>query len=88
MIDPRDMPRVYINWDRARPTTLSGWLAAIAVVAIGIAVFALVAVVASTLFIVAVVVGMISAVTWYISNLFRRRRPGREIGPYKGNYDA
>lgn len=88
MSDPYDRPRVYINWDRARPTTLRGWLAAVAVVALGIAVFALVAVLASTLFVVAVVVGLISAVTWYISNLFRRRKPRREIGPYRGNYDA
>lgn len=85
MTDPRDMPRITINWDHARPRTWQGWVAAVALVAFGIAAFALIAVVASTLFVIALVVGAGAAASYFIGNLFRRRSGGRDIGPYRGD---
>jgi hypothetical protein len=86
MTDPYDRPRIYINWQRVRPAGWRGWLAAIGLLAISIAVLALIALVASTLFVIALVVGIGSAIAFFIGNLFRRGR--RDVGPYRGNYDA
>jgi hypothetical protein len=88
MNDDREIPRIYINWDHARPTTWRGWVAAIALVAFGVAALALVAVIASTLFVIALVVGAGAAASYFVGNLFRGRRKGRDVGPYRGNYDA
>ena len=85
MSDPRDIPRITINWDYARPRSWQGWVAAVALVAFGIAAFALVAVVASTLFVIALVVGAGAAASYFIGNLFRRRPVRRDIGPYRGD---
>ena len=86
MNDHREMPRIYINWDRARPTTFTGWIAMIAIVALSIAAIALIAVIASTLFVIALIVGIGAAIAWFVGNLFRRGK--REIVPYRGNHDA
>jgi len=86
MIDPRDMPRVTINWAHFRPQGWRGWIAAAGFLAVAVAVLALIAIIASTLFVVALVVGAGSAAVWFVGNLFRRK--GREVGPYRGNYDA
>jgi hypothetical protein len=86
MTDPYDRPRVYVNWERVRPAGWRGWVSAIALIALGIAVFALVAVIASTVFVIAAIVGAGAAIAWFIGNLFRRRN--RDVGPYRGNYDA
>ncbi|MBP6012148.1 MAG: hypothetical protein KBA31_07970 [Alphaproteobacteria bacterium] len=88
MTDPRDMPRVYINWDHIRPKTWRDWFRVTTIVAVGIAMLALIAIIASTLLIVAAVVALVAGAYLYIANLFRRRRSGREVGPYQGNYDA
>ena len=88
MNDFREMPRIYINWDRARPTTLRGWIAAIAIVALSIAALALFAIIASTLLVIALIVGIGAAASWYIGNLFRRPGRRREIVRYRGNPDA
>jgi hypothetical protein len=81
-----DRPRIYINWQRVRPTGWRGWLTAIAIVAFAIAAFAFIAVVASTLFVFFLIAGAIAAAALFIGNLFRGRR--RDVGPYRGNYDA
>ncbi|MBI1211596.1 MAG: hypothetical protein GC190_09050 [Alphaproteobacteria bacterium] len=86
MSGPYDRPRIYINWSRARPVGWRGWLTAIGFVAVALAVLALVAVVASTLFVVAAVVAVIALAGAFIGNLFRGRK--RDVGPYRGNYDA
>jgi hypothetical protein len=86
MTDPYDRPRIYINWERARPAGWRGWVAMIAIVALAIAALALIAIVASTLFVIALIVGAFAAASWFIGNLFRRK--GRDVGPYRGNYDA
>lgn len=80
--------RIYVNWHAVRPKTWRDWASVVLFVAAGIAVFALVAVIASTLLIGAAIVGASAAAYLYIANLFRRRRSGREVGPYQGNYDA
>ncbi len=85
MSDPRDMPRVTINWTQFRPQGWRGWIAAAGFLAIAIAVLALIAIIASTLLVVALIVGIGSAAAWFIGNLFRRK--GREVGPYRGNWD-
>ena len=84
--DPYDRPRISINWSRVRPVGWRGWLAAIGVVAVAFAVFALIAVVASTLFIIALVAALIAAIALLIGNLFSGGK--REVGPYRGDYDA
>jgi hypothetical protein len=86
MTDPNDRPRIYINWQRVRPAGWRGWVAAIAMIALGVAILALIAVVASTLFVIAVIVGAGAAIAWFVGNLFRGRK--RDVGPYRGNYDA
>ena len=87
MTDPRDdLPRVSINWSYFRPKSWRDWLAAAGFLAVAVAALALIAVVASTLLIVALIVGVGSAAAWFIGNLFRRK--GRDVGPYRGNYDA
>jgi hypothetical protein len=86
MIDPRDMPRVTINWAHFRPKGWRGWVGAAGFLAVAVAVLALIAIIASTLFVVALVVGAASGAAWFVGNLFRRK--GREVGPYRGNYDA
>ena len=86
MTDPYDRPRIYINWQRVRPTGWRGWLAAIGFVAVAFAALALIAVVASTLFIIALIGALIAAIGLLIGNLFGGRR--REVGPYRGDYDA
>ena len=88
MSGPYDRPRVYINWSRARPATWRGWVAAIGFVAIAFVVLALVAVIASTVFAIALVVALIAALAFFIGNIFRGGRPKRDVGPYRGNYDA
>jgi hypothetical protein len=85
MIDPRDMPRVSINWHYLRPKGWRGWIAAAGFLAVAVAVLALIAVVASTLLVIALIVGLGSAAAYFIGNLFRRK--GREVGPYRGNWD-
>lgn len=79
MIDPRDVPRVSINWEYLRPKTWRDWLRATGALA-------LIAIIASTLLVIALVVAVGSAIAWFVGNVFRRK--GREVGPYKGNYDA
>ena len=86
MTDPYDRPRIYINWERARPVGWRGWVAMIAILAVGVAALALIAIVASTLFVIAIIVGAGAAAAWFIGNLFRRG--GRSVGPYRGDYDA
>jgi hypothetical protein len=86
MTDQREIPRIYINWDYARPRTWRGWVAAIALAALGVAALALIAVVATTVFVIALIVGAGAAAAWFVGNLFRRKR--RDVGPYRGNYDA
>ena len=86
MSGPYDRPRVYVNWSRVRPVGWRAWLAAIGFVAIALAVLALVTVVASTLFAIAIVVAGVAALTFFIGNLFQRRR--RDVGPYRGNSDV
>ena len=85
MSDPRDIPRVTINWERVRPVGWRGWIAAAGFLAVAVAVLALIAIVASTLLVVALIVGLGSAAAWLIGSLFRRK--GREVGPYRGNWD-
>ena len=85
MNDPRDLPRVTINWAHFKPRGWRGWLSVAGFLAVAVAVLALIAIVASTLLIVALIVGAGSAVVWFFGNLFRRK--GREVGPYKGNWD-
>lgn len=85
MTDPRDLPRVTINWAYFKPRGWRGWLSAAGVLAVAVAVLALIAIVASTLLVVALIVGAASAVAFFIGNLFRRK--GREVGPYRGNLD-
>jgi hypothetical protein len=85
MSDPRDMPRVYINWAQFKPRGWRGWIAAAGFLAVAIAVLALIAIVASTLLVVALVVGLGSAAAFLIGNLFRGKK--REVGPYRGNWD-
>jgi len=85
--NPYDRPRIYINWERARPAGWRGWVAMIGILALSIAALALIAIVASTLFVIALVVGAGAAAAWFIGNLFRGRK-GRGVGPYRGNYDA
>ena len=88
MNGPYDRPRVYINWSNARPKTLRGWTALVGFAALAFAGLALVAVIASTLFFVALVVVIVSAVAFFIGNLFRRR-PRRSVQPYqRGDLDA
>jgi hypothetical protein len=86
--NPYDRPRVYINWERARPAGWRGWVAMIAILALSVAALALIAIVASTLFVIALIVGAGAAATWFIGNLFRGGRKGRNVGPYRGNTDA
>ena len=86
MNDPRDLPRVTINWAHFRPRGWRGWLTAAGFLAVAVAALALIAIVASTLLVVALIVGAASAVAFFIGNLFRRK--GRDVGPYRGNYDA
>jgi Na+/melibiose symporter-like transporter len=86
MTDPYDRPRIYINWERVRPVGWRGWLAAIGFTALAIAMFALVAFIASTLFAIGLIAAVIAAVALFIVNLFRSRK--RDVGPYRGNYDA
>ena len=86
MSDPRDMPRVSINWSYFKPKGWRQWLAASGFLAVAVGVLALVAIVASTLLVVALIVGAGSAVAFFIGNLFRRK--GRDVGQYRGNYDA
>jgi len=88
MTNPYERPRVYVNWERVRPAGWRGWVAAIGFLAVGIAVLALIAIVASTLFVIALVVGAGAAAAWFIGNLFRGGRKGRDVGPYRGNTDA
>lgn len=85
MTDPyyNDRPRIYFNWDKARPTTLRGWAAAVGFIAIAFGVLALIAVVASTVLAIALVAVLIAGVWFAITNLFRPRR--RDVGPYRGD---
>ena len=85
MSDPRDMPRVTINWAQFQPRGWRAWIAAAGFLAVAVAVLALIAIVASTLLVVALIVGIASAAAWFIGNLFRRK--GREVGQYRGNWD-
>jgi hypothetical protein len=85
MNDPRDLPRVSINWAYFKPRGWRGWLSAAGFLAVALGVLALIAIVASTLLVVALIVGAGSAAAFFIGNLFRRK--GREVGPYKGNLD-
>ncbi|NOT42021.1 MAG: hypothetical protein HOP13_16195 [Alphaproteobacteria bacterium] len=85
MSDPRDMPRVTINWAQFRPRGWRGWIAAAGFLAVAIAVLALIAIIASTLLVVALIVGLGSAAAFFIGNLFRGKK--REVGPYRGNWD-
>lgn len=78
--------RIYINWDRLRPRTLRGWMAAFAFVLVAIFVSALFAAIASTLLIITAVIAVFSTVTWFVGSLFRRR--SRDVVPYRENYDA
>lgn len=84
--DPGDRPRIYLNFSRMRPVGWRAWVGAIGFVAIALAVLALVAVVASTLFAIAIVVAVVAIISVFIGNLFRGRR--RDVGPFRGNYDA
>jgi hypothetical protein len=86
MNEQQDIPRVTINWAHFKPRGWRGWLSVAGFLAVAVAVLALIAVVASTLLLVALVVGAGSAVAFFIGNLFRRR--GREVEPYRGNWDA
>jgi hypothetical protein len=88
MTDYRDRPRIYINWERARPAGWRGWVAMIGIIALSIAALALIAIVASTLFVIALVVGAGAAAAWFVGNLFRGGRGKRDVGPYRGNTDA
>jgi hypothetical protein len=81
-----DPPRIYINWQRIRPSGWRGWAYAIGFVAVGFAALALIAIVASTLFAIALVAALVSAIALVIGNIFRGRR--RDVGPYRGNTDA
>jgi hypothetical protein len=81
-----DRPRIYINWQRVRPSGWRGWAYASGFAAIAFAVFAIVAVVASTLFAIALVAAAVGAIALLIGNLFRPRR--RDVGEYRGHYDA
>jgi hypothetical protein len=85
-----DRPRIYINWQRVRPSGWRGWAYAVGFVAVALAVLALVAVVASTLFVIALIAALISVIALVIDNLFRGRRRdvGEYRGPYRGNTDA
>ena len=85
MSDPRDMPKVTINWAYFRPQGWRGWIAAAGFLAVAIAVLALIAIVASTLLVVALVVGLGSAAAFFIGNLFRRK--GREVEQCRGTWD-
>ena len=87
MSGPNDRPRVYINWQQARPVGWRAWAAAIGFVAVAFAVIALIAVIASTVFAIALVVALIAAVTFFVGNIFRgwRWRSRRDIEPYRGN---
>ncbi|MFM9864526.1 MAG: hypothetical protein ACKVRO_13055 [Micropepsaceae bacterium] len=85
MSDPRDMPRVTINWAQFRPQGWRGWITAAGFLAVAIAVLALIAIIASTLLVVALIVGLGSAAAFFIGNLFRGKK--REVGPYRGNWD-
>ncbi len=85
MSDPRDLPRVTINWAHFKPRDWRGWVGAAGFLAVAVAVLALIAIVASTLLVVALIVGLGSAAAYFIGNLFRRK--GREVGPYRGNWD-
>ena len=88
MTTPNEIPRVYINWERVRPSTWHGWVAAIAIVALAVAAFALIAIIASTLFLVALTVGLIAVGSWFVGNLLRWPRRRRDVVPYRDNYDA
>jgi hypothetical protein len=81
-----DRPRIMINWNAVRPKGWRGWLTAAGVAAAALGVLALIAIVASTLLIIALIVGAGSAIAFFVGNLFRRK--GRDVGPYRGNYDA
>jgi uncharacterized membrane protein HdeD (DUF308 family) len=85
MSDPRydDRPRIYFNWDKARPTTLRGWAAAVGFIAIALGILALIAVVASTVLAIALVAVVIGGAWFAITSLFRPRR--RDVGPYRGD---
>ena len=87
MSGPYDRPRVYINWQRARPVGWRAWVAAIGFVAVALAAIALVAVIASTVLAIAIVVALVAAVAFFIGNVFRGRRwrSRRDIEPYRGN---
>jgi len=86
MTDYRDRPRIHINWDRLRPVGWRAWVTAIAVTALALAAFAFIAAIASTLFLFFLVAGALAVVVLFVGNLFRTRR--RDVGPYRGNYDA
>jgi hypothetical protein len=88
MSGPYDRPRVTVNWARVRPSSWRGWLTAVGFVAVAFAVLSLIAVIASTVFVIALVVALIAAVAFFIGNIFRGGRPKRDVGPYRGNYDA
>lgn len=81
MTNNGDMPRIYINWERFRPTTWRDWLAIVAFVAVVLAVIALAVVVASTLFAIAIVVGLIAAAALFVNYVLSRLggRRGRNI---------
>ena len=86
MSDPFDRPRITINWARVRPVGWRAWAAAVAVVAVTFAALALVAIIASTLFVVALFAAVFAAIALFVGSLFRGRN--RDVGPYRGNYDA
>ena len=86
MSDPYDRPRIYINWARVRPATWRDWLLAFCWLMVAIAVLALIITVASTLFVIGIVVSIVSTAVWFISSLFQRR--GRDVTPYRDDYDA
>jgi len=77
MTNHDDTPRIYVNWERFRPTTWRDWVAIVAFVAVVLAVVALAVVVASTLFAIAIVVGLIAAAALFVNYVLGRLTGGR-----------
>ena len=74
MSDPRDMPRVTINWTQFRPHRLARLVDGGRVSSqLRSRCCALIAIIASTLLVVALIVGSVAAAAWFIGNLFRRQ---------------
>jgi Flp pilus assembly protein TadB len=83
-----DQTRIYIDWQRARPVTLRGWLAVLGAMILTVCVIVLVAAIASTLLVIALIIATLSAGWWMVQRLFRGRSDDRTIIIYRNDNDA